>query len=219
MSLKEKIKSYSFWVSLASAIILILKVIGAKFGFDIDESLASSLVTSLCSILVLLGIIVTPAPKTTQDDLSIQNQIKMNSNPTTIFNNVPEVDSITEINNDDSTFAPIQNIEKENIIIEDISNESQINMIETNDCVVSQNTTQLIDLNTNQNNSELSFNDCVSENIHFEGQKVDNQHDDKSNVELQNILHLQKQLFANNISKYIEILETEINSLKTDENI
>ena len=60
MKLKDKVKSYSFWISLGSAIILILNLIGNKFGFNIDSGFASDLLTSLCSILVLLGIIVTP---------------------------------------------------------------------------------------------------------------------------------------------------------------
>ena len=58
MKLKDKIKSYSFWVSIASAVILILKVLGNRFGFTVDEGMVSDLFTAMCSILVLLGIIV-----------------------------------------------------------------------------------------------------------------------------------------------------------------
>lgn len=66
MNLKEKIKSYSFWVSLASAVILILKVLGSRFGFSVDETMISDLFTALCSILVILGIIVVPGSKQSQ---------------------------------------------------------------------------------------------------------------------------------------------------------
>lgn len=62
MNLKTKVKSYSFWVSLASALILILKLVGQKFGFAVDEGLISDLFTSLCAILVIMGIIVVPNP-------------------------------------------------------------------------------------------------------------------------------------------------------------
>lgn len=65
MKLKDKIKSYSFWVSLASAVILILKVLGNRFGFTVDEGMVSDLFTALCSILVLLGIIVVPTVTST----------------------------------------------------------------------------------------------------------------------------------------------------------
>lgn len=88
MNIKEKVKSYSFWVSLSSALILIIKVIGNKFGFTIDATLASDLITSLCSILVVTGIIVTPTPKSTkpvQDDIetkitesSLEEDVKTN---------------------------------------------------------------------------------------------------------------------------------------------
>lgn len=63
MNLKDRAKTYSFWVSLTSAIILILKVIGSKFGFEVDAVFVSDLVTSMCSVLVLLGIIVSPTSK------------------------------------------------------------------------------------------------------------------------------------------------------------
>ena len=64
MKLKDKIKSYSFWVSLTSAIILILKILGNRFNFIVDETMVSDLFTALCSILVLLGIIVPPSQQT-----------------------------------------------------------------------------------------------------------------------------------------------------------
>ena len=43
MRLRDKIKSYSFWVSLASAVILILKVLGSRFGFNVDETIENTL--------------------------------------------------------------------------------------------------------------------------------------------------------------------------------
>lgn len=66
MKLKDKIKSYSFWVSIASAVILILKVLGGRFGFVVDESMVSDIFTAVCSILVLLGIIVVPSGQSNQ---------------------------------------------------------------------------------------------------------------------------------------------------------
>ena len=86
MKLKEKIKSYSFWVSIASAIILILKVLGSRFGFTIDESMASDLFTALCSVLVLLGIIVVPNPQ------NAQTAQKQDTNEKKVVNEKPELD-------------------------------------------------------------------------------------------------------------------------------
>lgn len=76
MNIKEKMKSYSFWMSLTSAVILVIKLIGQKYGFVIDDGFISDLVTSLCGVFVILGIIVLPTNKnssetkinTTQED-------------------------------------------------------------------------------------------------------------------------------------------------------
>lgn len=103
MKLKDKIKSYSFWVSLASAIVLILKVLGSRFGFTIDESMLSDLFTALCSILVLLGIIVIPT-NTQQPYPDIKNSNKNKSTENIITNNndncnINNTDNIQSTNN------------------------------------------------------------------------------------------------------------------------
>lgn len=66
MKLKDRIKTYNFWVSLSSAIFLFLKVIGNQVGFKVSETMFSDLITSLCGILVILGIIVPPSYKTVE---------------------------------------------------------------------------------------------------------------------------------------------------------
>lgn len=94
MKIKDKIKSYSFWVSLASAVILILKVIGSRFGFTVDESMVSDAFTAICSILVLLGIIVVP---TTPEKTNLnESQNNLNTNKPSQLN-LPENE--TEDNN------------------------------------------------------------------------------------------------------------------------
>ena len=60
MKFSDRIKTYNFWVSIASAIFLILNLIGKRFNFTIDESAYNDMFTTFCSILVLLGIIVPP---------------------------------------------------------------------------------------------------------------------------------------------------------------
>lgn len=79
MKLKDKIKSYSFWVSLASAVILILKVLGSRFGFTVDESMVSDIFTALCSILVLMGIIVVPTNAQGSSNLNCKNKTNNSS--------------------------------------------------------------------------------------------------------------------------------------------
>ena len=60
MKFSDKIKTYNFWVSIASGVFLIINLIGKKFNFTIDESTYNYMFTTFCSILVLLGIIVPP---------------------------------------------------------------------------------------------------------------------------------------------------------------
>lgn len=76
MNIKEKMKSYSFWVSLTSAVVLVVKLIGQKYGFVIDDGFISDLVTSLCGILVILGIIVLPAKKDNKEEKTKTNLTK-----------------------------------------------------------------------------------------------------------------------------------------------
>lgn len=61
MRLKERMKTYNFWVSLASAMLLIINTLGKKFDFSVDEKMYNDLLSSFCGILVLLGIIVPPS--------------------------------------------------------------------------------------------------------------------------------------------------------------
>ena len=68
MKLKERIKTYNFWVSLASAMLLLLNTIGKRFNFSVDENLYNDLFTSFCGVLVLLGIIVPPSNQKNKDE-------------------------------------------------------------------------------------------------------------------------------------------------------
>lgn len=48
----QKLKSTSFWVSLVSAVFLIL----GAFGVEIGDQTASAVINGICSALVMLGI-------------------------------------------------------------------------------------------------------------------------------------------------------------------
>ncbi|MFQ6773549.1 MAG: phage holin [Clostridia bacterium] len=52
--MKAKLKSGSFWISLVSAVVLILKSI---FGWELDNALIASLSDSALGVLVVFGII------------------------------------------------------------------------------------------------------------------------------------------------------------------
>ena len=185
MNLKEKVKSYSFWVSLSSAIILILKVIGTQFGFSIDATLASDLITSLCSILVVLGIIVTPTSKSAKliDEQTTEKtsmNLKTSNKETNFQSEVTETINISENIN-------FQNTKNEPVELE--------NTVETFD--------DTIDVHTVSNNEQ---------NENFIGSKQTTDFENES----KNLFINQKEMFKDNISKYIQLLQEEIDSAKSE---
>lgn len=54
--MKEKLKSYSFWVSVASAIMAVLQIVFAKLEIDVFNELT----TAFLGVLVVTGIIDKP---------------------------------------------------------------------------------------------------------------------------------------------------------------
>lgn len=65
-----KLKSYNFWVRLASAVILIARIILAKFGYELDSALVIDVATLIAGLLVVLGIINEPTGITISYDES-----------------------------------------------------------------------------------------------------------------------------------------------------
>lgn len=60
-SIKNRLKTYSFWVSLASAILLLIQSVGKPLGLVLNEELYMSIVNSVLGVFVVLGIISHPA--------------------------------------------------------------------------------------------------------------------------------------------------------------
>ena len=80
--MKNKLKSYSFWMSVCAAVILVVNNIGEVFGFKIDSEITTKIVDSICGVLILFGIISIskkpsdekPEETNTDDDNSKQNE-------------------------------------------------------------------------------------------------------------------------------------------------
>ena len=53
----KKINTYSFWVALSSAILILVQVVGRPLGLEIDEEVYMSVVNSVLGIFVLIGIV------------------------------------------------------------------------------------------------------------------------------------------------------------------
>ncbi len=67
---KSRLTSYNFWVKLASAVILILRIVLSKFGIEIDSAFILDIATLVAGVLVVLGIINEPTGIT----ISYKNQ-------------------------------------------------------------------------------------------------------------------------------------------------
>ena len=55
--MKEKIKTTSFWLGLGGCIVIIVSCVADLFGLKICAEQIESIIMSICSILVMLGII------------------------------------------------------------------------------------------------------------------------------------------------------------------
>lgn len=173
MNLKSKIKSYNFWVSLGSAVLLLLNLLGRQFNFSIDECLYNDILTAICGILVILGIITMPAGTnqklpTQQTNDSILNQpfIKEQTptiNQTNLNNSEPENLNFDEKQENDTDNEQLQ------MQVNEITNENSVN--ETNSQQFVSNETQTINQTEIQNEEQVSIQSNLN-NIYDNNHKV-----------------------------------------------
>ena len=188
MNLREKIISYGFWVSLASAVILILKVLGSRFGFTVDETMISDLFTALCSILVILGIIVVPGVKQSQIADLFSSGLNQNKES--------EQEEI-EDNNPQETQPQIQ--EEQNIIQPELCSQEPI-------------ASEPLIQETTQEDFEVPVICEVIEEVPNKQEVVE----PDTNSTFKMFLENEKTRFEGNIDEFVKILQNEINSVKND---
>lgn len=58
----NKLKSYSFWMSLSGALTLVVQAIARACGCSFDEVVIDDIITSIAGVLVVFGVISTPTP-------------------------------------------------------------------------------------------------------------------------------------------------------------
>lgn len=56
-NLLEKMKSYSFWISLTGALIIFINCLGNIFGFKIENAVIENVIMSFAGILVVFGLV------------------------------------------------------------------------------------------------------------------------------------------------------------------
>lgn len=59
-NVNSKFKSYSFWMSLLGAICIIIQTVLAEFNIAFTEESINSVITGICSVLVVLGVCTAP---------------------------------------------------------------------------------------------------------------------------------------------------------------
>lgn len=186
MKLKDRAKTYSFWVSLTSAVILIIKLIGQKYGLAIDETFISDLVTTICGLLVILGIIVIPKTEIITENKNIQT---------------------SNINNADNQPEKFDNDDKP-----ELSNETLISELTTNEISEESQILQE-DKENNFNEPYVTNTQCPEtiSNIEISNNSNENNFDEIKN-HIHNTIKKDKEIFNNNFNTYKQLLIDEINN-------
>lgn len=209
MSIKEKVKSYSFWVSLASALVLILQVIGSKLGFYVDARLASDIITSVCSILVITGIIVTPTARTSVELIPEKESSDKQSEIISPDNTLKENISILADNLKDAA-------EK---VFEENTNVSENQTTEEQDTLETSPQIEVVDVKLNQSKTDDSASVVEQPTMTQTTIKptITEQAETNTDDNLKIILNEQKEKYADNIEQYYQILLAELKSLRAHE--
>lgn len=71
-------KRYDFWIKVVAIVLLVLNILGDKFGFSVDSVLFMDISSALASILVVLGVIQVPttAVKNKKGDNNMTTDVK-----------------------------------------------------------------------------------------------------------------------------------------------
>lgn len=67
MNLKNRVKTYAFWVALSSAVVVLVQSLGKLFGFEIESSTIENVIMSICGVLIVLGIVTNSTDSKTDD--------------------------------------------------------------------------------------------------------------------------------------------------------
>ena len=54
----NKFKTTGFWLSLGGAVVLFLQTVCELFGFTFNSQIVSSLISSVCGVLVVVGVLI-----------------------------------------------------------------------------------------------------------------------------------------------------------------
>lgn len=84
MTLKEKTKTYSFWISLVSSLLLICKTIAEQLGYTISDTITTNIITIVCGVMVLISIFIAPTKRKSLKELKSDAEAIMKEQEQTI---------------------------------------------------------------------------------------------------------------------------------------
>lgn len=141
-----KMKTYNFWIKITSAVLLLARIIGSKFGFEIDSVLFMDIVTAVAGILVVMGIISAPTVVTTKEVGKIlENTYLENAVANTINQNGLESE-ISHEEMDENKHVVDENTKIESSDSEEEISKTQVNKESKSDLETSENIEQKQDI-------------------------------------------------------------------------
>lgn len=81
--MKQRIKSYKFWVALSASVILLLKTLGQAFNFEIDGEIVNAIIMAFCGVLVVLDIVEKPTATAEEKSENEESETKNNEDDKT----------------------------------------------------------------------------------------------------------------------------------------
>ncbi len=94
----NKFRRTGFWLSFGGAVVLFLQTICELFGFSFNSQVVSSLISSVCGVLVVVGVLIPEKVDELKIDLPGINLDDKNFNENTETENIKNVET-NEINN------------------------------------------------------------------------------------------------------------------------
>lgn len=186
IEIKSRLKSYSFWVSLASAILLLVQTVGRPLGLVIDETTYMSIINSVLGVFVVLGIISHPGQTliNNANATSADSEVEANSQNQKTKNKSVTNDALSNSKTTQNATSGSSNLT--NISMEDSKSNSQISSTDDN---TDENCEIIESMNnyTNSNNLNLNNNDKLEMNNY----SVDSE---KNVVEIETDVDTQKRL-------------------------
>lgn len=116
MNWKNRLTNYNFWISIVSAVLLILQA----FNIEFDVNYINEIITAVLGLLVVIGIINDPTKSTTKTDSS--------STITTSTSNAEKTESTTaEPEKTESTTNETKNAEDTEKVIPSVNKDETLN--------------------------------------------------------------------------------------------